>query len=573
MLEMACDSTRVVPPSRSTKGERMKKVLRRWLALLLVALVAAAARAQMPAIQTANSVRVEDFVARANEYETKHQWQRAADIYERALRLYPQRLDLKERWQRAEQRYSLSRRYHDPSYVGELLALSDSQAQQLYREVLGKIQTHYVTSIDLQEMVRLGYRYLDLALSDPLFLSANFAPSTTAPAVELRRALRKRVDRPIHSIDDAMNEVIATTAICRLYGLRSDVAIILEFVTAACEGLDPYSTHLSPNRLRDLYSMIDGNFVGLGIEVRGEPEGLLIVNVLSGSPAEAAHLEVDDVIVAVDRQSILGLVTEEAANRLQGESGTTVLLDIRSKAGGIRVVPVTRGEVIVHSVTHAEIVDPEHGVGYVRLSSFQKRTVRELEVSVTRLERQGMKTLILDLRGNPGGLLDVALKVANRFIDHGVLVSTQGRAWGQSWSHMARRKQVWTFPLVVLVDGESASASEILAGAIRDHGSGTVVGTRTYGKGSVQSILPLRSAETGLRLTTAHFFSPKGRVYQNVGVLPDVLVSREIGPLGEELPVPREPSPDNDTQLREALRLLTAPQLGEATPAHSLAGG
>jgi carboxyl-terminal processing protease len=212
---------------------------------------------------------------------------------------------------------------------------------------------------------------------------------------------------------------------------------------------------------------------------------------------------------------------------------------------------------VVHSVTETKMLGEPAVVGYVRLGSFQKLTVGELEAAVHQLLQSGMQSLIIDLRGNPGGLLDVALQVANHFINNGVLVSTRGRAWGQSFEHSARRgAAVWGFPLAVLIDGDSASASEIFAGAIKDHGRGLVVGTTSYGKGSVQSIFPLRSANTGLRLTTAYFYSPTGKVYQNTGVEPDLYVSRSLDALGQEVPVGRHPTPEDDPQLRAAYDAL-----------------
>ena len=539
----------------------MKMSIVRLSRILL--LVPLALPAFVPAQESTVGRRVgaplEEFLARASDCERKQLWHQAAEIYERALRLYPRHDDLHHRWHKAERRYSLSRRYHDASFVDDLLRLSERDALELFDEVLRKIDSHYVEAVDVDRLVRMGYRNLDLALGERIFVDRHFPRASKAEIAWLRGELAKRPVEPIRSTRDAGREALHAGRLCCRAGASTATPIILEFLTSVCEELDPYTTHLSPNRLGDLYAMIDGAFVGLGIEVRGDAEGLLVVNVLPESPAATNGLTVDDRITAVDGKPLAGMNSEEAANLLQGAAETTVHLLISNASGAARSASIVRREVTIHSVTHARILDRDQGVGYARLSSFQKLTVEELEQAVAQLQRQGMRRLILDLRGNPGGLLDVAVKVANHFIDKGVLVSTKGRSWGQNWSHRARRMEVWRFPLVVLIDGDSASASEILAGAIQGHHRGTLVGSRTYGKGSVQSIYPLRSASTGLRLTTAKFYSPDGSPYDRVGVSPDVLVERPAGPLGELSPLPPTVDPGDDGQLSAALRVISRP--------------
>ena len=185
-------------------------------------------------------------------------------------------------------------------------------------------------------------------------------------------------------------------------------------------------------------------------------------------------------------------------------------------------------------MARAEIVEPSAGVGYIQLIGFQKNSAEELDRAVASLRRQGMKSLVLDLRGNPGGLLNVAVEIAERFIDKGPIVFTRGRAPGQSQEYRARGRGAWTMPLCVLIDHESASASEILAGALKDYGRAVVLGERSYGKGSVQSIFALRSAPAGLKLTTAKFYSPKNQPYSEQGVEPDVLVRASAKPVAGE---------------------------------------
>ena len=176
------------------------------------------------------------------------------------------------------------------------------------------------------------------------------------------------------------------------------------------------------------------------------------------------------------------------------------------------------------------ILDPIAGVAGLRISSFQKTTATDLEAALRRLEAAGMRSLIVDLRGNPGGLLSAGVDAADLFLDRGLVVATRGRCPDEDLNYLANPAGTWRMPLVVVIDGDSASASEIFAGAIRDHRRGTIVGTRSYGKGSVQGIFPLYIGGMGMRLTTAKFFSPQGRSYSNVGVEPDVLVQTAFKP-------------------------------------------
>ena len=250
--------------------------------------------------------------------------------------------------------------------------------------------------------------------------------------------------------------------------------------------------------------------------------------VIRGGPAWEAGLVTGDRIVKVAGQVVKGLSLDEAANRLQGAEGTSIDLEILERDGDRRDVRLIRRHVDVESITRAKIVEPAEGIGYIQLAGFQKTSTEELDQAISGLQALGMRTLVLDLRGNPGGLLNVAVEIAERFIDEGVIVSTRGRASGQSQVLRASGRARWRMPMYLLVDHDSASASEILAGALQDHHRATVIGERTYGKGSVQSIFSLRSAPAGLKLTTAKFYSPRNRPYSEQGVTPDVPVKTRI---------------------------------------------
>jgi carboxyl-terminal processing protease len=264
-------------------------------------------------------------------------------------------------------------------------------------------------------------------------------------------------------------------------------------------------------------------------------------------------------IVKIGGRSIKGLSLDEAANRLQGAEGTTIDLEVRRPDNTVQALRLVRRHVDVESVSKLGMVDQADGIGYLQLSGFQKTSGEEIDQAIDSLVRQGMRVLVIDLRGNPGGLLNVSVEIAERFIDSGLIVSTRGRAQGQSQNLSANGRARWRMPLYVLVDHDSASASEILAGALQDHQRATILGTRTYGKGSVQSIFSLRSAPAGLKLTTAKFYSPHNRPYSEQGVQPDIPITlRSAAKPTEDGTVPREEStfgdPQRDPVLATAIR-------------------
>ncbi|MGC4001685.1 MAG: S41 family peptidase [Pirellulales bacterium] len=235
--------------------------------------------------------------------------------------------------------------------------------------------------------------------------------------------------------------------------------------------MDEYSTFLTGGQLHDLYSQIDGNFVGLGVELKTQDNRLSLVGVITGSPAERSGLRRGDRIIEVDGQLTSKLTADKAADMLQGAEGTTVDLVVERDGEAPRRVRVRREQVDVPSVDQAEIVDAASGLAYFKLTAFQKTTAADMDKALWALHRRGMKSLIIDLRGNPGGLLTASVEAADRFIESGTIVSTRGRNPQEDFVYTAQRAGTWNLPLVVLIDGDSASASEIFAGAMRESSS------------------------------------------------------------------------------------------------------
>ena len=270
------------------------------------------------------------------------------------------------------------------------------------------------------------------------------------------------------------------------------------------------------------------------MELKSDEESLFVVSVITGGPAALAGLQAGDRIVEVAGQRIPALKPDAAADLLRGEEGTQVSLAIRKPDATEKPLTLTRQRVEVPCVEGTRIIDVQQGIGYFKLTSFQKSTNKDVDTALWKLQKEGMKSLVIDLRGNPGGLLNAAVELADKFIFEGPIVTTRGRNPREDYSYTAHTVGTWRVPLVVLIDGDSASASEIFAGAIRDRRRGMIVGQRSYGKGSVQGIFPLASSKAGIRLTTAKFFSPSGQAISRQGVTPDVVVRAAARPITDE---------------------------------------
>jgi carboxyl-terminal processing protease len=520
---------------------------------------------RIPAEALVQSADIREVLESGLVFEAQRRWGEALSHYEDASHQYPNVAEIEHRLTLARIHYDLGRRYADRSFVEDLRHMSEDAAVDLYREVLHKIQTHYVTEPNWAEIVRRGTTHFDVALSDNVFLRRHLAEAPPERIDAFRRDLYRIADyRQVRSRADAANVVLNTARSAAQYLGMSPTAVVLEYTSGATGSLDPYSSYLTRAQLDDVYSQIEGNFVGLGVELKSENDSLLIVNTIVGSPAERSGIRAGDRIIAVDGQTTKAISADKAADILKGEEGTSVVVTVASVDGSTRDLRVRRERVEVPSIEDIKIIDPHYGIAYLKIASFQKTTSRDLDTALWRLHREGMRSLVIDVRGNPGGLLTSSVDVADKFVDRGLIVATRGRSPQEDFDYRAHQVGTWRVPLIVLIDRDTASASEIFAGAISDHQRGDVVGQRSYGKGSVQGIFPLAQTKVGVRLTTAKFYSPNGRAISKNGVAPNVPVEVAAKPItGDGASTPAMVTADAtlSTALQIARRRMAGRQL------------
>jgi carboxyl-terminal processing protease len=485
----------------------------------------------------------EEYLRQGDELERAGRWADAVVFYEEALRRFPQDPALLQRYHHSRLRVDIVRRLKDSSYLAVLDSFSLRQAVDALNEALLKVQVHFVDPISWDRLTANTLRGMEVILTEPGIWSRFGRPPDPAGLESLKNQWKQLLAAQAPSDRNQTVKVLLESA--RLAEVRCGIpasAVLMEMLCTVASLLDIYSCYLTPQQLQEILSQIEGNFVGLGVELKGEEGSLLILRVIPGSPAETAGLRPGDRIIAVGDQPTASLPPEEAANLLQGPEGSLVRLKVQSEGQEARELWIRRTHVEVPSIDGARIIDPTSGVAYLRIAAFQKNTARELDAALWSLYYQGMRSLVVDLRGNPGGLLGSAVESADRFLDRGVIVYTRGRNLMEDCTYVAHEPGTWRVPLVVLIDGQSASAAEIFAAAIRDHRRGKLVGTATYGKGSVQGIFPLQSHRAGLRLTTSRFYSPSGRPFTLEGVAPDVLLRQAARPVsaGNSTPIQQE---------------------------------
>ncbi len=411
-----------------------------------------------------------------------------------------------------------------------LSPLESDELQMSYQ----RLTTEFYKKVDTQALLD-GARTQLLA-----YLEKNGVKKATLPAVHAR-------DNPADDVRELDREVGAAA---NAYGSRFGTRAI---TYAAISGLlgavkDKYTVFLTPKEYADLNAGLDGaTFSGVGIVIGSDEKSKMITvsNVVPDGPAEKAGVQPDDVLSLIDGHSTKDMTIQQASGLLRGKEGTTVHLTLLRNGGAVAPVTIVRAQIRQLSVYPKMLPNK---IGYVELTVFGRDTARELSGALERLAAQGAKAFILDLRDNGGGYLDSAIEVSSKFIANGPIVSVESRA-GNVMTYDSENTTISPVPLAVLVNGHTASASEITSGAIQDSGVGTVIGTKTYGKGVVQTIYPLPDG-SAVKITTARYLTPHNRDINIVGIQPDVTT--------EENKNPRYGVPERDTQLQAAITLLQA---------------
>ena len=442
-------------------------------------------------------------------------------------------------------------RYGNPQFVriGQRASLQDATA--LYMELSDLIDRRHVSPTGYEARTRAAIEGVSEALSSPSFLNAAGSQSDAAAISRTRQTLAALAQRPARSSHEAIGLMQQTAGIVRQnLGVPTGLTG-MEFVHATLDSLDRYSSlvptataaiegelpthanagHSDKSVWTDVLTMtaahqtaagLDETIVGIGVEMKSHDRGALVNGTVSGGPASAAGLSRGDVITHIDGRPIAGQTISQIADRVGGRAGTQLRLTI-DRGGRSLDRLLTRRSLYVSSVADTKMLtDGGKQVGYARLKQFSAGSARDLERALWTLHREGMEGFVLDLRGNPGGLLTSAIEISDLFLPSGSIVQTRGRTAEDQMHERANFSKTWSVPLVVLIDEGSASASEILAAAIQENDRGVIVGSRSYGKGTVQTHFPLRSLQANAKLTTAKFYSPRGREMAGSGVLPNI---------------------------------------------------
>jgi carboxyl-terminal processing protease len=504
----------------------------------------------IPSLATAIDTKADAIRREAEQAAKDRQWDRACDLYEQ--------LPPKERSQAATRKLYLNclrhanivRRHRDPLYNGQPLFNKDVRtALRVYHEVTSKLRATFIdpTKTDFTHLFRYGIDELLMALDEEVFRQERLLDATPDTILAFQVKLRTTWGRQeVKSQKDLEAEIyrVAQHGWTDI-GLEPVIAV-MEFACGACSGLDEYTLVLTPSQFTEVYASLEGEVAGIGIEVAVREQKVIITQVLMGTPAALMGLKPNDQLTQIDKKPLLGLPEETVAELLRGLPDTLIELEVIGMGDAMpRTLMLTRKLIRVPSVGQVQMV--QDTIGYCRLSSFQKTTADELDKALLELNMSGMKVLILDLRGNWGGSFPAAVQVAARFLPEGkLIVSTKSHVKDENRTYKAEFAGALDLPLLVLIDGETASAAEVVAGALKDHKRAKLVGQPTFGKGSIQTVLNLETWRAGgVRITLAKFVSPLGNTFHLMGVTPDYF---------EE----RAPYSMSDAQLNTAIRVAHA---------------
>ncbi|MCX5653416.1 MAG: S41 family peptidase [Planctomycetota bacterium] len=450
----------------------------------------------------------------------------------------------------------IAARWADENLARSARDMNGALGRAVYADAMQTVVWCYVEPVSYRRLIVAGLESLRAALDNPAFrrrfpeAADDERRGRFAEALDIM-LLKARGADPWFAFQ-ASDWLAAVCEKNRATLGLPDGAAVSEFLFGAMDSLDPYSRYLTPDMLRPYREQMAGEYAGIGAEIAARDGRIFIKTVFEGGPAAKAGLKAGDEIVAVAGEPVAGLSTADLTRRLRGRPGDAVTLSIRAGGKGEpRDVVLVRGTVHLPAVRDAQVLDAARGIAYVRFTDFQDGAEAELRQAIDGLSRQGAKALVLDLRDNPGGSLLEAVWAAGMFLDGGPVLRTRGRMLGATWGYDVPlfEGRAWRGPLAVLVNERTASASEVVASALKARGRAAVIGRRTYGKGAVQVLFPVDWGAAAVCLTMARVYDVKGVCVDGRSVVPDCEVAAPASP-------PESLAADPD--VRAAVELLGA---------------
>lgn len=475
--------------------------------------------------------QVSAIIQECYSYEQAGDWDAALEQYSIALRRFPGSRKLQSHYTRAKVLYDIQKRFETDWYLNAARHYESTRLQTFVQSFWNIVTTNYFHPFSVTEIFYRETRCMDIALGNATFRSKVLPNADPRQIEAFREELRQYVkDSVITSRADLAN---ATMEIGWRFQNRfgqNAALLVLEGLFDCVTSLDAYSEVLLPDQYQGVIASVSGNLVGLGVTIKTQNGRTEITAIIPDSPAAHSDLRRGDQIIAVDDESVVGFSTRQVSAKLEGPSGSSVSLRVQAKDDLPREIVLIRRPITIRSVDHAMILPDSNGIGYFRLNGFQQNSALEIQQTLDQLQAKGMTSLIIDLRGNGGGTVNSALAISDIFLNEGNILQTKGA--NSNSTHLAHSDSKWNeIPLVLLIDGGSASASEIFAGAIQGLQRGVLVGKRSYGKGVIQTIYPIPESSFIVKLTTAEFYGPAGNCYNYVGVNPNYEVHEAGKPI------------------------------------------
>jgi len=466
--------------------------------------------------------------------EQKGNLEAVQELYSAAIRRFPNSSRLQAQYSRVKVLGDIQKRFGTDWHLKVAWQYDSVRLQKFVQDFWSLFIANYVQSFTPSEIFYRETRCMDIALGNEIFCS-NVLPNVSTQKIQsFREEIRQYVkDSVIQTPDELVRATMEIGQRFQNRFQRKASLLVLEGLFDFVTSLDSYSEVLLPNQYQELVASVSGNMIGVGISIKNQNNKTEIIKIIPNSPAAHSDLRCGDQIIAISNQPIEGNTLQQVSTKLEGPAGSTISLLVQTKNDYPREIVLIRQPFVISSIEHAMILPNSGGIGYFRLNGFQQNSALEMQEALNQLQKQGMNSLIIDLRGNLGGIVDTAVAISDLFLDEGNILKI--KKVGSRFTHQAHLDGTWNeIPLALLIDENSASASEIFAGAIQAHQRGVIVGKRSFGKGAIQTTYQIPESPFIMKLTTAQFFGPKGNRYNYVGVKPNFEVRETGKPIFDE---------------------------------------